>query len=105
MSTGNYSPVTLVGRTCTFKDLQFQRQLETLSLPPDFPEELRSAVVTGFVEGVNFYIPAKGDIEISLCIDDQFYPIKDMLIISVEPRNATLDEEATDDDSGGGASA
>lgn len=74
MSGMNISPISLLGREVSFRDLAFERSLLKLNIPSDFPPELLSSVRSGVVTSVVLSLSGEPEISVS---DGDFYCLSD----------------------------
>ena len=77
MSGMNISPISLLGRVVSFKDLAFERQLLDSPIPPDYPKEFLSSVRTGLVTEFAIRLPLHGNVIAEILIDDNYYDLSD----------------------------
>lgn len=83
MSVANISPISLLGRVVSFNDQSFERHLLHLDIPPDFPPDLLSSVVTGQVTECSLSVSMDGTATFCLLIDDNYYDLADVKNLSV----------------------
>ena len=53
MANHEFNHISLLGRLVTFVDEAQKRHMAELDLPPDYPEEFKSCIVSGIVQGFN----------------------------------------------------
>lgn len=78
MSAINVSPISLLGRQVSFRDLAFERHLLDLTIPPDFPQELLSSFRSGVVTSVVLSLNSPPEISVN---DGDFYRLSDCAFI------------------------
>lgn len=77
MSKAHISPISLLGREVSFRDLAFERHLLDLDIPADYPEHLLSSVRTGQVTEFVIRLPLDGHAITEILVDDTYYDIAD----------------------------
>jgi len=75
MPNSNFNPLSLLGRTITYRYLPF------LNSDIQIPENL--FVRTSFVDGFNLYFSYTGNLEFMLSLDDSLTSFSDIDLISV----------------------
>ena len=77
MSVANISPISLLGRVVSFNDQSFEQQIAQIAFPPDFPEKLKSSLVTGQVTECSLSVSMDGTATFCLLINDNYYDLSD----------------------------
>ena len=77
MATANFSPISLLGRQVSFRDLHFEQMLLDMTIPPDYPKELLSSVRTGLVTEFVIRLPLNGHAITEILVDDVYYDVSE----------------------------
>ena len=75
MKNFNTVPFELLNHKVTFRDLAFERLLNSLELPIDYPEHLKSSIIKGVVEHIDISFNTKMEMSCSIVVDDNLYSI------------------------------
>lgn len=88
MANHEFNHISLLGRLVTFVDEAQKRHMAELDLPPDYPEEFKSCIVSGIVQGFNILFEHPGKVTFSLLLQDSFYDLDDIsgLLIDQPPK-------------------
>ena len=83
MATANVTAISLLGRVVSFNDQSFEQQIAQITFPPDFPENLKSSLVTGQVTECCLSVSMDGTSTVSLLINDNYYDLADVKNLSI----------------------
>ena len=90
MATADISPISLLGRQVSFRDLHFEQILRDMTLPPDYPEELLSSVKTGQVTEFCIRMRLKGEdgweVVSEILVDDTYYDLSECDFLNLNLR-------------------
>jgi len=78
MAAMNVTHFPLLGLEVSFRDLAFEQKLSKYDLPPDFPEALRSPVVTGTVTEFCFTVGLDGRTSTLILVSDTYYDLTEV---------------------------
>lgn len=78
MSGVNISPISLLGRVVSFNDQSFEQQIAQIAFPPDFPEKLKSSLVTGQVTEFCLSVCMDGTASVCLLVNDNYYDLSEV---------------------------
>ena len=78
MSGVNISPISLLGRVVSFNDQSFEQQIAQIAFPPDFPENLKSSLVTGQVTEFCLSVCMDGTASVCLLVNDNYYDLSEV---------------------------
>ena len=87
MKNFNTVPFELLNHKVTFRDLAFERLLNSLELPIDYPEHLKSSIIKGVVEHIDISFNTKMEMSCSIVVDDNLYSISEIDLIGIEEIN------------------
>ncbi|WP_419367169.1 hypothetical protein [Acinetobacter ursingii] len=80
-------PFELLNHEVTFRDLAFERLLNSLEIPIDYPEHLKSSIIKGVVEHIDISFNTKMEMSCSIVVDDNLYSISEIDLIGIEEIN------------------
>jgi hypothetical protein len=81
MASMNVTHFPLLGLEVSFRDLALEQKLAELEFPSDFPETLRSPVVTGTITEFCFTIGLDGRTSTMILVSDTYYDLLELAFI------------------------
>ena len=91
MAIADISPISLLGRQVSFRDLHFEQILPEMTLPPDYSEEFLSSVKTGQVTEFCIRMRLKGEdgweVVSEILVDDTYYDLSECDFINLNLRH------------------
>lgn len=87
MKNFNTVPFELLNHKVTFRDLAFERLLNSLEIPIDYPEHLKISIIKGVVEHIDISFNTKMEMSCSIVVDDNLYSISEIDLMGIEEIN------------------
>lgn len=83
-----FNHISLLGRLVTFVDESQKRVIADMDFPADYPEEFKTCIVSGLVQGFDILFEVPGKVTFSLLVQDNFYNLDDIsgLLIDQPPK-------------------
>jgi len=91
MATANVSPICLLGRHVSFRDLHFEQMLLDMTIPPDYPPEFLSSIRSGQVTEFCIRLCLKGEdsweVISQILVNETYYDLSECDFINLNLRH------------------